>query len=448
MEAARYTDRWPTSAIIFRKTYQDLSQPGGLLERSHQWWKGKGPHWDGVSRTWRFPSGATVKFGYLDNEQDHLNYQGGEYQIVCFDELTQMREFHYLYMFTRLRDLKGSPIVPRMRGATNPGGPGHEWVKKRFNLPYGPVGEAAKTRRFVLSLMDDNPYLDTEDYEKKLAMLSETGFMDASFQQLRHGDWDAAGQGGYFDTTKVEKVPWSQIPHAADFARVIRYWDFGTTEPTETNPDPDWTVGMKIAETRHSRTFSVLSTRGEVIPGLPDHQREKRYVKIQLTDLYILDVKRFRGSPSVIEEQVRTTARQDGLYVPVWIEEERGAAGKNFVHSFRTHVIPHFRVRGFPVWGDKKSRGRIGSTAVNIGRVHVPADADWWPDLKIEMDVFDGLGKTHDDQIDTLGYGIQALAKEAMMHDDGPSVVMRDMRDAGQATRDPHYRGALGYVGV
>lgn len=444
MEAARDVDRYPTSALVIRKTYKDLSQRGGLLSRSHEWWKKTDAHWDGINKTWTFPTGATVQFGYMDNENDHHRYQGGEYQIICFDELTQLRYYQYIYLFTRLRKLLGSPVKTRVRAGTNPGGEGHEWVKKHFNLPDGPKGKDARTRRFVFSTLDDNPHLDTEEYEKSLAMLEQTGISDVSYKQLRYGEWDAVGTGGYFDTRKINLIDYTQIPHPSSFSQVLWYWDFGTTEPVEENPDPDWTVGLLIAQTREHRTFHIVSTRGEDVDG-SKMVEGKRVVPIQLPDLYLLNIIRFRGGPSVIETEIRNAAKSTGRNVPIWLEQEKGAAGKNFVHSYRTHVLPGYKVRGFKVYGDKASRGRVGARACNVGRLWVPEAAPWWPDFKSEADVFNGLGKTHDDQIDVLGYGIWSLEKEAALNDGTSRAMNHDVRKGARRRHDPEAGRALGY---
>lgn len=64
-----------------------------------------------------------------------------------------------------------------MRAGTNPGGRGHDWVKKKFILGDVP---------FIPSSYLDNIYLDTEEYTKSLEKLDEL-----TKRQLMHGDWDA-----------------------------------------------------------------------------------------------------------------------------------------------------------------------------------------------------------------------------------------------------------------
>ena len=169
------------SAILFRRTYQDLSLPGALLERSRQWLEGTDAHWDGVKKQWRFPSGAILAFGYLDTDADRFRYQSAEFQFIGWDELTQFPEGWYRYLLSRLRRLKSMDVPVRSRGATNPGGIGHEWVKRRF---------LQEDRPFVPAKLADNPHLDAEGYRASLAQLDSV-----TRKQLEEGEWvqDASG---------------------------------------------------------------------------------------------------------------------------------------------------------------------------------------------------------------------------------------------------------------
>ena len=128
------------SALLLRKSYQDLNKPGALMDIAETWWRGKpGIRFDREQHSYIFrcPTGGNSKvvFGALDNENDRFKYQGGAYHFVGFDELTQQKERDYRYLFSRVRRVKEGPLskVPiRIRSTANPGGVGHEWVHERF----------------------------------------------------------------------------------------------------------------------------------------------------------------------------------------------------------------------------------------------------------------------------------------------------------------------------
>jgi hypothetical protein len=205
MEALQYVDIPDYAAILFRRTFTDLSLPGALMDRSLQWLRNTEAQWDANQKRWTFPSGATITFAYLEREDHKFRYQSAEFQFVGFDELTQFTETQYLYLFSRLRRLQGSQVPIRMRAATNPGGRGHPWVKARFRLHGNGLADNEANlaevddhgepmpRLFIKSTLEDNPALDQRQYERSLSALDP---FEAA--QLRHGDWDARPPGDWF----------------------------------------------------------------------------------------------------------------------------------------------------------------------------------------------------------------------------------------------------------
>lgn len=190
MSALKYVEIPRYAAIIFRKTYTDLSLEGALMERAHEWLRGTNAKWNESKKKWRFPSGASLTFGYLASTLDRFRYQSAEFQFVGFDELTQFPEADYLYLFSRLRRLAGSTVPIRMRGATNPGGIGHRWVKDRWGIDVDSNGRwrgrDTKDRAFIPAKLRDNRHVDQDEYRESLGELDEH-----TRQQLEEGDWNA-----------------------------------------------------------------------------------------------------------------------------------------------------------------------------------------------------------------------------------------------------------------
>jgi hypothetical protein len=158
---------------------------------------------------WEAPSGARLWMSYLDRDDDVLRYQGLAFSWIGFDELTQWSTpYAWNYMRSRLRSV-AQDLPVYMRATTNPGGPGHQWVKKMFidPAPYGrkfdatdiesgnvltypkghsKAGQALFKRRFIPARLSDNPYLAEQgDYEAMLLSLPEH-----QRKQLLEGDWD------------------------------------------------------------------------------------------------------------------------------------------------------------------------------------------------------------------------------------------------------------------
>ena len=203
MAALQFVEVPGYAAILFRKTYADLALPGALMDKAFTVLSNTAAHWNGQEKVWTFPSGATLSFGYLAEENDRFRYQSSEFQYIGFDELTQFKERDYRYLWSRRRRLEGSQVPLRMRAASNPGGVGHLWVKKRFIRQPGP------NRKFIPADLEDNPYLDQEEYERSLEELDSQ-----TWKQLRRGDWTDFGGNHYFPSS------WPRYTDTGDAYRI------------------------------------------------------------------------------------------------------------------------------------------------------------------------------------------------------------------------------------
>ena len=347
--AAQYVGASGYAALILRRSYADLSLPGALMDRADQWWQNTAAKWNGETKTWHFPSGATITFGYLEIEKHKFRYKSAEFQFIAFDELTQFSESQYRYMFSRLRRLKDTHIPIRMRSGTNPGDMGHEWVAQRF--VYG-------DKPFIPARVSDNPYLDKEEYAKSLSQLDHV-----TRAQLLDGDWQVRTAGdlfrrhwfGYVDEMPVE-------------GRRVRYWDLAATEATN-GKDPDWTAGGLV----HRGTDGTF---------------------------YIGDVRRVRVRPNAVEALIRQTAEEDGPGVPIYMEQEPGASGNHVIDYYRRHVLPGYAFYGIRPSGSKSARARPLSAQAEAGNVKIVRGA-WNKDFLDEIEAFPQDG-VHDDQVDVV----------------------------------------------
>jgi len=357
MAALQYVDVPGYAAILFRRTFPDLNQAGALIPRSKEWLAGTDASWNGQDHQWTFPSGAVLKFGHLQHEDDKYAYQGSEYHFVGFDELTQFTETQYSYLLSRVRRKEGFPVPLRTRASANPGGVGHEWVKQRFLVEGRQAG-----RVFVPSKLADNPSLDASEYRKQLAELDTV-----TRRQLEDGDWDIRARGPLFDRAWFRVVD-APPAEALRKGRRCWYWDFAASEPSREYPDPDWTVGVLL-----------LEYRGEY---------------------WVLDVRRFRKRPAGVEAEVKAAAQVTGPDVDVWVEQEPGSAGVASVERYAREVLKGFTVRGNRETGSKEDRARPVSSAAEQGRVHL-VRGTWVSAFLDEVHVFPQKG-VHDDQVDAL----------------------------------------------
>jgi hypothetical protein len=217
MAALKYVHVPGYTALILRRTYADLALPDAIMARAKAWLAPTDAVWNESAKRFTFPSGAVLQFGYLDTDKDRYRYQGGAYQFIAFDELTQFPEAWYRYLFSRLRRLKGADVPVRVRGATNPGGIGHEWVRRRF------IASDDPERPFVSALIDDNPSLDAEEYRQALSVLDST-----TRRQLEEGLWIRDAEGLVYRYSEKLNV----IAKAPECQRFVLGIDYGARSPT------------------------------------------------------------------------------------------------------------------------------------------------------------------------------------------------------------------------
>jgi predicted phage terminase large subunit-like protein len=415
MAALQYVDVPGYSAGLFRLSKPDMLKPDAILARANAWLLGTSAWWDADESAWKFPTKgapATIHFGYAQSPAEvEKRYQGAAFQFCGIDEAGQWREAAYRYLFSRLRRLKGMPVPIRMRATANPGGVGHEWIKRRFieyakhlgtgsdvredikrarfskvPLPDPPiyaspassdaqeaarsVGREAEPSYFVPSFREDNVGLDVDAYAMQMARLDPV-----TRKQLGEGDWDAAHGGNYFRPEWFKIV--DEVPAGLTW---LRSWDVAATEE-EPGEDPDWSVGTKMAVER-----------------LANEERR----------VWVADVERFREDPGPTERRIKATAELDGKRVSVLIEQEPGSAGKASIWSAKTRVLFGYNVIGVRKTGPKEVYWKPLSSIASAGGVYL-LRGPWNEAFIRELKDLPGV---HDDQADSVSQGFAHLVDE------------------------------------
>ena len=355
MAALMFVEYPQYKAILFRKTFTDLALPDALMDRARAWLSDTDAKWEDKRKSWVFPSGATLTFAYMKTDGDRYRYQSAQFHFIGFDELTQFNQIVYDYLFSRLRKAANDPIPLRVRSASNPGNIGHDWVKDKF------IG----TKKFIKSLLTDNPYLNIDDYKRSLAALDPV-----TRKQLEEGDWDVSFQGNMF------KRHWFPIVQAspASYKRKVRFWDLAATEKIEGKNEPDYCTG------------TLLARDGD--------------------KAIVLDVVHVRLAPTETEATIAAVAKADGLSTRIVIEQEGGAAAKLLVDIYKRTILKGYRVEASKPTANKVVRAKLVSAAAGRGEISV-VEADWNNSWFSELIGFpDGI---HDDQVDSLSGAYNTL---------------------------------------
>src|SRR5947209_8932760 len=399
-------------AVIFRKYHRQIIAPGGLWRRSFKIYPQLGGKPNKSELQWNFPSGATVKFAYMQYESDVESWKGSEIPLIEVDEVTEMSFSQFFYLFSRNRSICG--VRPYMRAFTNPDP--ESWVKvvlapwvdedwedpeRNSNTPehLRTRAESGEVRYFVVE--DENirwcnsgvknaisiTFIPASLYDNKILMKEDPGYeagLDAlpevEKRRLKFGDWTARPSGKKFRREWFEKHILDEIPD--DIERKCRFWDLAATEevkPNSKKTGPDYTAGVLLARRREG-TYP-------------------RYV--------IINALWERRDAGGVEDLMQETAIKDGCDTLINIEQEPGASGKSYIFNLVTKVLDGYDVDGIPSTGNKELRANTMSAQAKFGNIGM-IRAHWNKGLINFLCAFPNPS-VHDDPVDASSGAMNEL---------------------------------------
>lgn len=203
-----------------------------------------------VAEEIRFWNGSRIFLCHCEHEKHRFKYQGAEIHVLLIDELTMFTEVIYRFLRGRLRapglefpqwaidffqEKFGVHLpskIPLILAGSNPGNVGHGWVKASFIDGATPFevrrmgkGEGGMLRQYIPARLEDNPHIDSEDYEGKLSGLGTKELVRA----MRHGDWNIVA-GAFFDNLNPDKHLLPTFTPPLHWTR-YRSMDWGSAKP-------------------------------------------------------------------------------------------------------------------------------------------------------------------------------------------------------------------------
>jgi phage terminase large subunit-like protein len=407
-------------AVIFRRTYPQIRNEGGLWDTSHEIYPhlGAAPKLSGLD--WQFPSGARIGFAHMQHEQDREQWTGAQIPMIGFDQLESFTWRQFFYMLSRNRSTCG--VRPYIRATCNPD-PDHWlrkfmswWIDDETGLPilsrsgvlrwfivrkgneivwashpsklvdeYGPAVKP-KSFTFIPGTIEDNKILLSinPDY---LSNLEALGYVDR--ERLRWGNWNARESAGlifnkhWFEVVDVEPMG----------MECIRHWDRAATPSSSPNAaSASYTAGVRM---------------GRSANGI----------------FYITDVCRFQGSGFEVEKAILNSASQEGWDTTVGMFQDPGAAGKNEAEDM-IRKLAGYNVQLLPTAPDKKvtpnfdfdidspnakvTYAKAWSRQAEAGNIKL-VRGEWNEAFLREAEAFDGTGRC--DQIDATSGAFALLVK-------------------------------------
>jgi len=230
---------------LFRRLSDDLYKnhmegAGGFFALLLPWIETGHVSYNGSKNYIKFWNGSKIWLSHCQHEKDKFKYQGAEIHLLLIDELTHFSESIYRFLRgrTRLGELalpeKYIGKLPLVLSGSNPGGVGHNWVKRSFVDRSAPMAiermgrdDGGMLRQFIPALLTDNPTLTESDpdYADRLGGLGDPALVKA----MLSGDWNIVSGGALDDVWGGHLIlePFN-IPSQW---RVDRSFDWGSSHP-------------------------------------------------------------------------------------------------------------------------------------------------------------------------------------------------------------------------
>ena len=399
--------------LITRRTTPQLTGPGGIADVAMDLFRKVDPKvkYRTMDKVFVFSSGATVSLRHFEYEQDEINFQGLQADLILVDEAQQFTERQVVYLRGRNRNPRCPEVRPRMLLTCNPEKHSflRAWLDWHLDEKGFPIPERDSKRRYFLRLngkmnwaesseelvekfndgknpciptsinfisanVFDNPVL-LEAQPEYLGNLLAMGRVEQD--KYLHGCWDAE-----LETNGYWKKEWCEVVDKAPMTAIkkIRAWDISGTIPSETNPRPDYTVGVLMSKDKYG-TY------------------------------YVEDVVRFHARHGEVFEKMVEIAKKDGDDVVIVVPQDPGAAGKQYAST----LVRDLANLGYyaRMKGTNKSKLQWFApfcAACESGNVRLVM-GEWNEEYINELQAFDGGNKRlKDDQVDASGDAFIMLA--------------------------------------
>ena len=395
MECARHKNVKDFGAVVFRRTYPEIRNEGGLWDESGRIYPLLGATPNISALSWKWSSGSTVSFAHMQGETDKYSYQGAQIALMCFDELTHFTDGMFWYMLSRNRSTCG--VKPYVRCTTNPDS--DSWVRKLVDWWIGPDGYAIEKRsgvvRWLVKEDRELHWFDTQPQAQAYADRTGLGVKSFTFipaklrdnpkgdpgyeenlkslhivdrERLLMGNWNITYSAGTFFKREYFRMV-DALP--AGHRNTVRYWDRAATQG-----GGDWTVGCR----------GSIDAKGFV---------------------YVEDVVRGQWSPAGVQQAIRAAAERDGQSVTVYLEQEPGSSGVADVQAIIRHLAG-YKAKAVRKTGSKADEAKPLAAQVEAGNVSL-LRGPWNDAFLRELEAFDGQCKRHDDQADAVSGAYRML---------------------------------------
>lgn len=327
--------------MIMRRTYKELE---GNHIRPLLDMLGEAVKYNETKKLFSFPNGSIIQMGFAQNEKDLQKYQGHEYDILFIDEATQFTEQQFDILKAIIRGTNSFP--KRMYLTCNPGGVGHQWVKRLFIDGAFKAGEKPEDYSFHKALVTDNKALLDNDPEYVEMLESLPPKLRKAWLE---GDWDVY-EGQFFEDFRVSPslidiknagiskelaVKQRRFVHVIEPFEIPKDWkiyrsfDFGFAKPFSCDW---WAVDYDGVAYLILQLYGVTKTANEGVKWDPEKifseissiEREHRWLRGKyiegVADPSIFDASRGESIAEVADKYRIFFSPGDNTRLPGWMQ--------------------------------------------------------------------------------------------------------------------------------
>jgi len=377
-------------AVIFRRTYPEISLEGGMWDEAQELYIPLGAQYNESRSEVTFPSGAQVTFAHMQHDKDKLKYYGSQIPLLAYDQLETFLASQFWFMLSRNRSTCG--VRPYIRASCNPDPDSFVaklvewWIDPDTGVAIPERGGRIRwfTRRGDDELdWDDDPkalvernlsgkilsltFIPADVYDNRVLLAKDPEYLGKLMnmplverERLLRGNWKVRPSAG-----KLINRAWIPIVEAIPAGgEAVRFWDFAATKKQLAGDDPSFTAGVRMRR----------------VGG----------------QYYVDDVVVGQWSPPEVDRIFRATSLNDvrhlaqlgTRYAVAW-EVEPGSASIRESHRLISLLVG-IPAGGRPAQGDKVMRGRAMASQAEVGNIltlRAPWTEGWLNHLHAQPDI-------------------------------------------------------------
>lgn len=445
----QFTDIPNFIGIMTRRHTTQLKAPGGILAKCKRIFsKVYAPDeciWKEKDGKFVFPkSGAEIYLKHFENDNADDDWQGTEANLFYVDEGTQFTQHMIQYIMSRMRNPNCPEVEPKLKITCNPDADHflRKWVEpylKEDGTPdrgkdgliryftfmdgdfiwgdskeelvenYGVEYEDVLSFTFISATVNDNPIVKKIN-PKYVGWLK--GLRGVERARLLDGNWHVReSSAGFFKREWVNEI--AEIPGVNEFDKICRAYDFAGSLPSDANPNPDYTVCVKMGRRKVDKSYVILEV-----------------IKTRI---------RFGEWLSFILEQAARDGPQVNIILPIDPNPAANAATQMLVREI---TAKGYYVQTMRAVTAKLDRFRPFSSAAQNGLVSIVTGcasdlfSKSFNDNNIyyyELEKYDGSKKARDDLVDATSDAFMHLASSLTM----PTGILKGLTSVDMSNQSP-----------